>query len=179
MKLKLLAAASALSVSSAFAAPAITELNLGPLTSGVPVGGLFSKPVGEFLDLFNFTVTQPSVGVAAVLSVPLDIPLVAGTEFNIDFFAPSLGLGGIALLDATGSTILVSDTNSSDGLNLSGSIAAGDYKFAVLGNANGTLGGTYVGYLQTLAAVPEPETYAMLMAGLLAIGAVSRRRRQG
>jgi hypothetical protein len=30
-----------------------------------------------------------------------------------------------------------------------------------------------------VAAVPEPETYAMLMAGLLAVGWVARRRRTG
>ncbi|MBP6505549.1 MAG: PEP-CTERM sorting domain-containing protein [Rhodoferax sp.] len=28
------------------------------------------------------------------------------------------------------------------------------------------------------AAVPEPETYAMLLAGLALVGAVARRRRQ-
>jgi hypothetical protein len=35
-----------------------------------------------------------------------------------------------------------------------------------------------VGELQVLAAVPEPEAYAMLMAGLGLLGAVARRRRQ-
>jgi len=34
-------------------------------------------------------------------------------------------------------------------------------------------------YGDSVAAVPEPGTYAMLMAGLLSIGAVVRRRRQG
>lgn len=41
--------------------------------------------------------------------------------------------------------------------------------------AVGTMGGYPV--LQTITAVPEPQTYAMLLAGLCLVGAVSRRRR--
>ena len=35
------------------------------------------------------------------------------------------------------------------------------------------------GYTINVAAVPEPETYAMLLAGLGLMGAVARRRKQG
>jgi hypothetical protein len=41
---------------------------------------------------------------------------------------------------------------------------------ALLGTYSGTLSGL------TVSAVPEPQTYAMLMLGLLGLGAVSRRR---
>ena len=48
-------------------------------------------------------------------------------------------------------------------------------------SANGTAGGTMQGTFpisQTItAAVPEPETYAMMMAGLSMIGFVARRRK--
>ena len=40
----------------------------------------------------------------------------------------------------------------------------------LVGTFNGTINGL------TVAAVPEPETYAMLVAGLGFIGVVSRRR---
>jgi hypothetical protein len=32
---------------------------------------------------------------------------------------------------------------------------------------------------QTIPAIPEPETYAMMLAGLGLLGVVARRRRQG
>jgi hypothetical protein len=35
-----------------------------------------------------------------------------------------------------------------------------------------------IGYDYTVAAVPEPATYGMLLAGLGAIGALARRRKQ-
>lgn len=35
-----------------------------------------------------------------------------------------------------------------------------------------------IGYDDHIAAVPEPETYAMLLLGLGAVGAIARRRRQ-
>jgi hypothetical protein len=42
------------------------------------------------------------------------------------------------------------------------------------GTVTGTLGGQYTFMAQ---AVPEPETYALFLAGLSAIGWVVRRRR--
>jgi hypothetical protein len=44
----------------------------------------------------------------------------------------------------------------------------------VTGLSNGTAGAIYAGAMA--AAVPEPETYAMLLAGLGLMGAVVRRR---
>jgi hypothetical protein len=43
----------------------------------------------------------------------------------------------------------------------------------VTGLSNGTAGAIYAG---AVAAIPEPETYAMLLAGLGLMGAVVRRR---
>jgi len=48
----------------------------------------------------------------------------------------------------------------------------------VYSDFNFTIRNVQLGSLQSLSAVPEPEAYAMLLAGLGMIGAVARRRRK-
>jgi hypothetical protein len=66
-------------------------------------------------------------------------------------------------------------------LNLanSASLTTGIYTINLMTGA-ATLNGTYNGTLSglTVSAVPEPETYAMLLAGLGLMGAAIRRRRE-
>jgi len=54
--------------------------------------------------------------------------------------------------------------------------AAGDNQFFAIGFKDADLGGSV--YLpQTVAAVPEPETYVMLPAGIGLLGFMGRRRK--
>ena len=55
-------------------------------------------------------------------------------------------------------------------------LAAGSYTVTGLATASPFDGG--IGYL-SVAAVPEPETYALFLAGLALVGAVARRRATG
>lgn len=55
-----------------------------------------------------------------------------------------------------------------------GPSAAGSYYLNVSGLTRGSMGGAYSG---GISATPEPETYAMLLAGLGVMGAIARRRR--
>ena len=53
-------------------------------------------------------------------------------------------------------------------------LAAGTYQMAVSGNVSG-FGAAFAQY--TVTAVPEPETFAMLLAGLGLMGTIARRRK--
>jgi hypothetical protein len=56
-------------------------------------------------------------------------------------------------------------------------LSTGSYFYKVEGNvAQGAFAGLYT-ITSTLAPVPEPETYAMLLAGLGAVGFMARRRK--
>jgi hypothetical protein len=59
-----------------------------------------------------------------------------------------------------------------------GVLAGGDYYYSVTGTGTGTVGGFYT-ISSTVTPVPEPETLALMLAGLGVMGTLmSRRRRQ-
>ena len=58
------------------------------------------------------------------------------------------------------------------------SLAAGDYYYTVFG-ASSTGGAYSIASAIVATPVPEPETYAMLLAGLGALGFLARRRQNG
>jgi len=57
-------------------------------------------------------------------------------------------------------------------------VGPGKYYYAVVGASTGSVGGYYT-LVSSVAAVPEPQTYLMLLGGLGAIGFVAARRRAG
>jgi PEP-CTERM motif len=52
-----------------------------------------------------------------------------------------------------------------------------NYYLNVIGKVTGSKGGSYGAQIDLVSAVPEPETYAMMLAGLGLMGAVARRRK--
>lgn len=87
-------------------------------------------------------------------------------------------LGGVYLYQDGNPTELGFDDNANDGFDF-GSVAAGSYALIFAGTElNAANKGYYAGVL-SVSAVPEPETYAMMLAGLGAIGFMARRRRAG
>ena len=158
MKLKSIAAAViALAASSAFA----NVVNLGPLdNASATIGRSVSGSI--FSDTYNFQLTNP--GSVTGLAVSLNI----GSFFNISNFTAELYSGSTLL----GSIVGATPTTFSN-------LAAGNYALNVFGNPTGSLGGTYSGALAAVTApVPEPETYAMMIAGLVAVGFLAGRRKQ-
>lgn len=159
MMMKTLAAGALLATSAtAFA------VGPGPLGTidNLPITISNIVPAGIFQDVYSFSIADPG-------SLSGNAVAVNFGPYNI------LGLT-VTLQDAT-FAVIGSDANPSDGFSFSG-LAAGSYALNVLGFATGTEGGFYAGgFITETAPIPEPETYAMLLAGLGMIGFMVRRRR--
>jgi len=168
MKFKSVALASALVLGS-YAAQAAT-VSLGTLgSSTVNSGGIALAP-GLVNDTFTF-----SLGVAS--SVQSNVTSFFGGISPAFYSIVSTGadhvVGGGDDVSIEG--FVFGNTSTSHITNL----AAGDYYFNVFGLATAAPAAYAISASATALPVPEPETYAMLGAGLAAIGfVISRRRRE-
>jgi hypothetical protein len=177
--LKLTAVAAMLAGASVGANAATTDL--GPITLGTPT--TFSSVVSgsgtSINDLFTFTLDAGNTASGySVVNIPLSFN---GGEWNTSLATLTLmsnadGIVGNGDDQMLGSAIWSQGQgNSNDGLQLSyNSAINGPAYIQITGVTNGGDGGIYSGAIA--AAIPEPETYAMLLAGLGLMGAVVRRR---
>lgn len=143
-------------------APA-TTYDLSPLSPTVQQQTALHSEGGTFADVYNFTV---------------------GAEYQT-VFASAVGTSAdqtsisdlrLAFYSADGS--LIGEASSSNGsfIDLSGAFLSGSYSVGVSGIANGDLGGEYQ---FSIAAVPEPGEWAMLLAGLAVLGFIAKRKTNG
>ena len=158
-----------------------THENLGTVNFSSPTvfNSIVAPTTTGFSDTFLFSVQEPNLGVGASV---VDIPLsVSGFSFDTALATMSLvnagadnqvGGGDDTVLQ---SVVLPSPGNSQDDLHLTWEMPlSGVHYLNITGVTGGSAGGIYAGAIA--AAVPEPETYAMLLAGLGLMGAVVRRR---
>ncbi|KQR83181.1 FxDxF family PEP-CTERM protein [Sphingomonas sp. Leaf343] len=153
----------ACAVGSVAAAPACAAdffLNVGPGTSSTDFGNTGTTP-GTIADRFFFTVPN---GMANGLIGSIEL----GSSLDVD-------LGSVFLDDKPFDVIL------SDGVELQTlswtNLTAGQHIITVNGSW-GTAGGSYAGTLNfTPMAVPEPASWAMMIAGVGIAGGTLRRRR--
>ena len=150
MKIRTIAAAAALAVS--LPAFALTT-DLGVIdgeTNGF--GNFFASGAGFFSDTFTFTLTS-------------DQTISGMTGWS------GIGSFGLAVLD---SNLMVVDTDSTPE-SFSWMLSAGTYALNFVG-FNAGAGSFYGGQV---TAVPEPETYALMLAGLGMVGFMAARRSRG
>ena len=168
-------AAAAMVALSAFSAQALT-FNLGTIgvAPGAPLG--HSSIVGAFSDVYTFTL-------AGLSSVTAD------ATSNATLILPGYSVGEIigfsAWIDATPLSLSTTTTNLGPGISQQVkqllttpplSLASGIHTLTISGT-NTTLGAaSYSGNIYA-THLPEPESYAMMLVGLGALGFLARRRR--
>lgn len=161
MKFKQLALAVAVALSSASAMAANQTFNVtNPGTQSFNQG----HTAGVFSDTFTFNYPGSGDLSASLISIGLK-------AFDIDF--TSVTLNSVALQ-------IVNDVAPLSNTSLAYTIAdlinqPGPATLVVSGisGATGSYGGNF-----NVAAVPEPETYALMMAGLSLVGFAARRKKQ-
>jgi MYXO-CTERM domain-containing protein len=127
---------------------------------------------GNAHNLFNDQFTFTTTGVSNVDMILTSISTKATN---------GLDLTGFALYNSNSNAVVLAGTQLKTGLQdkwtlTVNSLAAGSYYFKVSGNVVSATGGAFAGNGHVLSAVPEADTYAMLLAGLGLLGVVARRR---
>ena len=142
---------------------------------GVPLSfGGFSAP-GTFNDTFTFSLPTNSGSGYSVTNFTF-LPGQFNTILNtLSLFSNPDGM----LFNADDAFLGASVAQGGNSLALAlGASSSGNYYLAVGGVSNGEQGGIYNGAI-SVTAVPELETYAMMLAGLGTLGFLARRRRMG
>lgn len=159
MKLKHLAAAAVLATGAA-GSWAVG----GPLDLSTGSTGFATTPTaGAFTDLWTFTLTAPGIISGSITSILNGAQDVDFTSIQITGVGPAISFSQL-LADPVETWGLVGTT-----------VAAGSYTLRIAGTNSAAIG-SYAGNL-AVSPVPEAETYAMLLAGLLAVGMKIRPRR--
>lgn len=161
IKLLTVAVSFALSLNISSANAAI--FNAGNLTAGDSITNIFSVPSlnndgPDYFDTINFNLSSTFNVRIYADNVP------EGFSFSrVDLLGPPDGFNWIA----QDNVMPIDFTNT---------LGAGSYQVNFKYGINTSQEGSYLGGIN-VAAVPEPETYAMLIAGLGLIGFAARRRK--
>jgi len=149
----------------------------------VSVGGANSANADNFISLANGGAL--TYGFALSGTSDLDLSFWYTRSSSDNSFIASVTLTGqtpiVLLRDGTHSGNPGADQNKTAqyGTTFSG-LAAGDYSltFNYTGTARGNSVFQFDDVAMTISAVPEPQPYALLLAGLGAVGFMARRRRR-
>jgi hypothetical protein len=156
------------------------EYSQGTITSGKTYFDVKDVGVGSFADTFSFTIASPLFTGGSVSDLPISFTLTFPpfstvnlyniTGLNVKLYGGAVGSGSL-LFDLDSNPLSSADYKAGSGL-----FDVGNYYFAVSGTGAGALGGKYQFAVTAIAPVPEPESYALLLAGLGVMGTIALRR---
>lgn len=168
MNIKAIAAAALFSIGS-MAANA-TTLNLGTLDEDITNSGGVATSFGAVVnDNFTFSLSAAS-------SVESNVTTFLGNLTPAFYGIYTSGLD--SLVGTADDQLVVGHGFTSISTSQFDTLAAGSYHFKVFGLSNAALSAYAISASATALPVPEPETYAMLLAGLGMIGFIGARRRR-
>lgn len=168
-----LAATAALALPGPAKAQNVFDLGLIVSPQVVPIGNtiLTGGIPSSFLDVWVFDLTPDSL----LESVQLTVQAEDGS-LTIDPSTFDTGLFTSTGTPIAGSLEFFSGIDVLSWIPFNTISAGTDYQLRVTGVAVGTFGGAYAGTM-AVVPIPEPETYAMILAGLGLLGFMARRRR--
>ena len=175
---KLMTACAAIALTGAMGMAQAADISQAPVTIDLSSGSnVFSRVIDSrnagntFTDRYDFTATAGS-SLSAFVSALATPPLTQGVS-----------LTGFTLYTSGGSSLQDGTKVFSGPINLwtnaAANLQAANYYLLVSGSVLGNGVARYDGALdlKPAAAVPEPETYGMLLGGLAVLGMVARRRK--
>lgn len=166
MKLKHIVLSASVALASSGALAENVTVNGIDLTSGTAFFGALHFDDGAFTDTFNFVNGPASADTTASL---ITAALANGNQ-NIDFSSATLN----------GNALTLSPNGQFEwGTGAWAGLIGPTFQLIVMGSASGTPGSTAASYSGTLnvTPVPEPGTYALMLAGIGAIGFIAKRRK--
>lgn len=166
MKLRSLALGIAMFASSCVASAAAYTITLNPTTPNHYSASFGATPnIGAFSDSFTFTPNLTLGSTASVLFFNFALDGNFNYDPNLVVHFSSANLNGNNLTISNGIPV------STAGITLPS--ISGPLVLTVTGTSGG---GSYAGVMNVTMAVPEPETYGMMLAGLALVGVVARRK---
>lgn len=173
MKLKFVAVAAL----AAFASASSQAIVWGP-HDPVEVAAVSVAP-GAFFNTYTFSLAAPYVVSSSTVAANVVIPVPPTSVLEITGGTYALWDMGVNALIGGGDDVnkgAWSFDGTTGSTTNSVTLSAGSYFYSVTGWASGIAGGQYT-LASAITPVPEPETLAMMLAGLGAVGFLARRRK--